>query len=99
MVRRIFKWRAEGRSATYIVKQLNGEGIPGPSGGVWRVTALCGNRKRRNGILHNELYAGRIVFNRQRFIRDPLTRKRVSRPNPQSEWKVHEAPELRIVTR
>lgn len=96
-VRRIFRWRAEGRSATWIVHQLNREGIPGPTGGVWRITALCGNRQRRNGILYNELYAGRIVFNRQRFIRDPLTRKRVSRPNPESEWKIQEVPELRIV--
>ena len=97
VLRRIFAWRADGRSLTWIVRQLNGAGVPGPTGGVWRVTALCGNRKRRNGILHNELYAGRIVFNRQRFIRDPLTRKRVSRPNPQSEWKIQEVSELRIV--
>ena len=96
-VRRIFTWRAEGRSVSFIVRQLNAEGIPGPTGGPWRISTICGSRKRRNGILHNELYAGRIVFNRQRFIRDPATRKRVSRPNPESEWKVQELPELRIL--
>ena len=96
-IRRIFAWRLEGRSANFIVRQLNGEDIPAPSGGVWRVSTICGSRKRRNGILNNELYAGRIVFNRQRFLRDPTTRKRVSRPNPESEWKVQDVPDLRIV--
>jgi site-specific DNA recombinase len=97
VVRRIFTWRAEGRSTSWIVKQLNEEGIPGPTGGAWRISTLCGSRQRRNGVLNNELYAGRIVFNRQRFVRDPVTRKRVSKPNPESQWKVQEVPELRIV--
>ncbi|WP_066709378.1 recombinase family protein, partial [Sphingomonas adhaesiva] len=97
VIRRIFAWRAEGRSATFIVRQLNQEAVPGPTGGPWRITTLCGNRQRRNGILHNELYAGRIVFNRQRFVRDPITRKRVSRANPESEWKRQDVPDLRIV--
>ncbi|HEX8486436.1 recombinase family protein [Sphingomonas sp.] len=86
-----------GRSVSFIVRQLNSEGTPGPSGGAWRISTICGSRQRRNGILHNELYAGRIVFNRQRFIRDPVTRNRVSRPNPESEWKVQKVPELRVV--
>ena len=97
VVRRIYTWRAEGRSASFIVRQLNGEGIPGPTGGPWRISTICGSRQRRNGILHNELYAGRIVFNRQRFVRDPVTRKRVSRPNPEAEWKTQEVPDLRVV--
>jgi hypothetical protein len=37
------------------------------------------------------------VWNRQRFIKDPDTGKRVSRPNPESEWVVQDVPELRIV--
>ena len=72
----IFAWRAERRRISWIVRQLNDE-VPSPSGGVWRLTALRDNRQRRNGILYNALYVGRIVFNRQRFVRDPLTRKRV----------------------
>ena len=97
VVRRIYTWRAEGRSASFIVRQLNVEGVPGPSGGPWSISTICGSRQRRNGVLHNELYAGRIVFNRQRFVRDPVTRKRVSRPNPESEWKTQDVPDLRIV--
>jgi hypothetical protein len=32
-----------------------------------------------------------------RFIKDPATGKRVSRPNPESEWVIEPVPELRIV--
>jgi len=43
------------------------------------------------------MYVGQIVWNRQRFIKDPDTGKRVSRLNPREEWVVQEVPELRIV--
>ena len=56
-----------------------------------------GSPKRRNGILNNEIYRGTIVYNRQRFLKDPSTGKRVSRENPQNEWHRQEVPELRIV--
>ncbi len=36
-------------------------------------------------------------FNRQRFIKDPNTGKRVSRPNPEAKWVRTEVPELRIL--
>jgi len=49
------------------------------------------------GILNNEMDVGRIVWNRQRFIKDPDTGKRVSLLNPREEWVVREVPELRIV--
>ena len=38
-----------------------------------------------------------LVWNRQRFIKDPNTGKRVSRPNPEANWIRTEVPELRIV--
>jgi vacuolar-type H+-ATPase subunit E/Vma4 len=37
------------------------------------------------------------VWNRQRFIKDPSTGRRVSRRNPESEWIRTAVPELRIV--
>jgi hypothetical protein len=49
------------------------------------------------GILNNELYVGRLVWNRLRYLKDPDTGKRVSRLNPESEWIVQDVPELRIV--
>lgn len=97
IVQRIFTEYAAGQGALAIVKGLNSEGIKGPSGGMWNVSALLGSPKRRNGLLHNELYRGTIVYNRQRFVKDPATGKRVSRPNPESEWLRQEVPELRII--
>ena len=52
---------------------------------------------RRTGILHNELYVGRLVWNKQRYLKDPNTGKRLARINPESEWIVTNVPELRIV--
>jgi len=53
--------------------------------------------KRGTGILNNENYAGRRVWNRQRFVKDPATGKRQARPNPEAPWIVTEVPDLRIV--
>ena len=47
--------------------------------------------------MNNELYIGRLIWNRQRFIKDPDTGRRQSRPNPEGDWIIHEVPELRIV--
>ena len=49
------------------------------------------------GILNNELYIGRLVWNRLHYVKDPETDKRISRLNPESEWIVKDVPELRIV--
>jgi hypothetical protein len=97
IVRRIFKGYAAGKSPRDIAAALNRERIPGPRGGPWNASTIGGSRKRGNGILQNELYNGRIVWNRQRFVKDPETSRRVSRPNPQSEWMAADAPQLRIV--
>jgi site-specific DNA recombinase len=61
------------------------------------VSTIIGSRKRANGILQNALYNGEIVWNRQRFRKNPDTDTRVSRPNPLSEWVRTPAPGLRIV--
>ena len=45
----------------------------------------------------NDLYYGRIVWNKVRMVKDPVTRKRLSRPNPKDEYRIAEAPHLRII--
>ncbi|AUH66409.1 resolvase [Paracoccus zhejiangensis] len=97
VVRRIFRDYAAGKSAKTIAFALNKEGIPAPSGGDWGFSTINGNPKRGNGILNNEMYVGKIVWNRQRFVKDPSTGKRQARPNPEEEWVIQEAPELRIL--
>jgi site-specific DNA recombinase len=97
VVRRIFESYITGKSPRDIAACLNKEGIPGPKGGPWNASTIAGSRKRANGILQNALYVGRIIWNRQSFIKDPETGRRISRPNPKSEWMTSDAPELRIV--
>jgi site-specific DNA recombinase len=67
--------------------------------GKWNSSTLNGSRSRANGVLQNRQYIGEIVWNRQRFIKDPATGKRVSRLNPESEWQHSQAPHLAIVDR
>jgi DNA invertase Pin-like site-specific DNA recombinase len=97
VVRRIFSDYSAGASAKQIAKALNHEGVSGPQGTLWSPSTIHGNPKRGSGILNNELYIGRMVWNRQRFLKDPDTGKRIARPNPESEWIVKDAPGLRIV--
>ena len=96
-VRRIYRLYADGMSTRNIAALLNREDIPGPRGGEWASNTINGHRGRRNGILNNELYRGRLVYGRQKFIRDPDTGKRQARPVPPSDWVVQDVPELRIV--
>ena len=96
-MRRNFAEYAGGKGTFAIVVDLNNERIAGPRGGRWTASTLIGSPKRLNGLLNNELYKGTIVYNRQRFMKDLATGKRVARENPQSEWLRQEAPEMRIV--
>ena len=97
IIRRIYREFAEGRSPRAIARGLNAEGLTGPGGRAWRAGTIAGHSRRRNGILRNDIYKGLLVWNRQKFIKDPQTGKRVTRLNPESEWVVHELPELKIV--
>ncbi len=97
IIRRIFKEFAAGTSPRAIAKKLNGQRIAGPEGKQWNDTTIRGHVKRGTGIINNELYIGRLVWNRQRYLKDPSTGKRVSRLNPEAEWIVTEVPELRII--
>ena len=96
IVRRIFTEYAKGRSSRAIAKSLNEKRIPGPKGKPWSDYSIHGNRRRGTGILNNELYIGRLIWNRQRFVKDPGTGRRQARLNPTSEWLTHEIPDLRI---
>ena len=98
IVRSIFREFVGGISPTAIAKSLNAQGIPGPRGKDWGPSTIYGNWRRGTGILNNELYIGRLVWNRQHFVKDPATGRRQARPNPESEWIIEEVPELRIVS-
>jgi site-specific DNA recombinase len=98
VVVRIFEEYAAGRSPQAITTQLNKEQVPGPRGGPWRHTTIRGHITRGTGILNNELYMGRLVWNRQRFVKDPASGRRRARPNDPARVIVEEVSELRIVS-
>ena len=88
---------ASGYSYKAIAKKLNAEGIapPRPRRGValstWAPTAI-------REMLRRELYIGKVVWNRSKFVKVPGKNKRVARPRPKSDWIVRDRPELRIVS-
>ncbi|MGA8689173.1 MAG: recombinase family protein [Methyloceanibacter sp.] len=97
VIRSIFGDYAAGQSPRSIARKLNKKGIPGPSGRPWRDTTIRGHVTRGTGILNNELYIGRLVWNRLTYLKDPASGRRRSRLNPQDQWIIHEVTALRIV--
>ena len=97
VVRRIFQMSADGTSLKKIAYALNAEkiGAPRPRAGGKRAT-WCPSAIRE--MLRRELYVGRMVWNRSRFLKVPGTNRRVARPRPKSEWRIVDRPELRIVS-
>jgi DNA invertase Pin-like site-specific DNA recombinase len=98
VVREIFEMVARGTMPRVIATTLNARGVPGPRGAAWNASTIYGSRTRANGILNNSLYIGEIVWNRQTFVKDPDTGRRVSRPNGDGDRIVTPAPHLRIVS-
>lgn len=96
-INRIFQDYAEGKSPRAIAVQLNEEKISGPNGNAWGPSTINGNRERGTGILNNELYISRLIWNRLRYLKDPETGKRVSRLNPEDQWIIKDVPELTII--
>ncbi len=98
IVGRIFREFVAGVAPKAIAKRLNRDHIAGPFGGTWSPSTIHGNANRGTGILNNELYIGRLVWNRLRYVKNPDTGKRISRLNPKAEWIAKEMPALRIVS-
>jgi site-specific DNA recombinase len=97
IVRRIFSEYVSGKGPKAIVTQLNKEGIAGPRGRAWGLTTILGNRSRGTGLLNNELYIGRLIWNRLEYRKDPETGRRVSRLKPETEVTKVDVPDLRII--
>ena len=97
IVCRVFKLYRDGTSPREIAKVLNSEGLPGPAGAQWGPSTINGNAKRGTGLLNNELYVGRLIWNRLRYLKDPTTGKRRSKPNPEDTFVRKDVPHLRIV--
>ena len=108
LVRRIFSLYAEGASLKRICCILNDESVPSPraresgkyNAGIWNPSTLSGDPALGEGILNNETYIGRRIFNRRTWVEVPNDQRgfrRQPRVNPESEWIVSDEPDLRIV--
>jgi site-specific DNA recombinase len=97
IVREIFVAYAAGETPRTIAARLNTRGVKPPRGQRWNASTINGDRKRGSGIILNDLYTGRIVWNKVRMVKDPATGKRVSRPNPPGQYRTAPAEHLRIV--
>lgn len=97
IVRMIFEAFVAGRTPRAIAASLNAQGVPPPRGARWNASTINGNTARGHGMLLNEIYVGRIVWNKVRMVKDPATGKRVSRPNAASAYRTAEVPALRII--
>jgi site-specific DNA recombinase len=85
---------------------MNRRGVPSPGSvwkrelrrkGGWMMSAIAGDTKRAVGILNNEMYVGRLVWNRVRWLRSAAdSSKRRCVVNPPSEWLVREDESWRI---
>lgn len=97
VVVRILEMYASGLSYRNVAKTLNAEHVPTvrPRAGR-RYASWCPTMIR--ALLRNELYIGRVVWNKAQFIKRPGTNKRVARERPRTDWKIVESPELRIVS-
>lgn len=93
----IFNEYAAGKSPKAIAQGLNKRKVPGPSGKGWGQSTINGNWRRGTGLLNNELYVGKRIWNRLAYIKDPDTGNRVSRLNDQADWIIKDVAELRIV--
>lgn len=79
LLRRIFELYARGHSLKRICAILNAEDVPSPragergkyNAGVWNPSTLSGDPALGEGILNNELYVGRRIYNRRTWVEVP----------------------------
>jgi DNA invertase Pin-like site-specific DNA recombinase len=98
IVTRIFTDYAAGLSPRRIAQCLNVEAVPGPGGGIWYDASIRGREKRRDGILRNALYIGKIVWRRRINLKDPVTGATIRRDASPDSYVNANAPDLRIIS-
>jgi site-specific DNA recombinase len=97
VLRRIFELCAAGKSLKQITKILNADGVRPPRGSKrkvrpsWVYTAI-------RQMLRREMYIGRVVWNKRKFIKKPGTNKRISVLRPEKDWVIIEEPSLQIIS-
>lgn len=90
VVQRMFREYVAGAGLTAIAQSLNSDGINTNRGKPWRSSSV---RK----VLVNELYTGKVIWNRFRQERQPGTNRVKKIENPPSKWLARQDEELRII--
>ena len=96
IVVRIFELSASGMSFKAIAKTLNADRIPPPRQRKGKKRPSWYPKAIR-AMLRNEIYTGRLSWNRTHFVKRPGTNKRVPSERPRSECTIVDRPDLRIV--
>ncbi len=90
IVERIFTEIAAGRGLATMAARLNHDGVPSPRPGRgWHMSGV-------RSIVGRDTYAGRMIWNKTKWVRRGGRRVPVARP--ESEWIVREVPSLRIIS-
>jgi site-specific DNA recombinase len=97
IIREIFARAAAGETLRGIANDLNRRAVPSP-GAAWnRRTRRQDGRWLASAIhelLRNDRYAGRLIWNRSVWIKDPDTGRRLRRERPRDQWIVREIPAI-----
>jgi DNA invertase Pin-like site-specific DNA recombinase len=106
-VRRIFFWYSAAKSPRWIADKLNADRVCSPGSGwrksarkregKWLASTIYGDPRRGCGILNNEMYVGRCIWNRRRSRKKLKSGDREFLMRPKDEWVVTTHPEFRIV--
>jgi site-specific DNA recombinase len=103
IVNQIFQRYANGASSKAIAMRLNADHVPPPRpkkdkvAQGWTWTTVAGHQKRGTGILNNEIYLGRLIWNRSQKLQNPDTERKVPKYHSRDTWVVVDVPDLQIV--
>jgi DNA invertase Pin-like site-specific DNA recombinase len=100
VVKQMFESFVAGASAGTIAAELNQWNVTSP-GATWRrKVRRCGGwmASAVRSILRNDLYTGKLHWNRSQYLKDPDSGKDRRRARPRSEWVVNQVEDLRIVS-
>lgn len=97
IVRRIFREYAGGRSPRAIAQDLTDEKVPASKGApAWNHQTFIAGRYGM-GMISNQIYVGKIVWNRCHRVKNPETGKTIQRASPPEDMITIEVPHLRII--
>lgn len=72
--------------------------ITSPGGKKWTKNALTGSLSRHEGILNNQIYRGRVIWNMKSLTINPEIGGKNYYMNPENEWVITQHEDLRIVS-